>query len=270
MRVRATEPFGAEVSDVRLDTASDGVVAALREETSFRRVLVVREQELGPRTFADFLSRLGESMFTEGETPVADEPRLNLVTNRNRTRPPRSVFHTDTSYVERPPAFTALCAVDVPMRGGETLFSDQVRAARTLPDAARERLAGRTLRHTYTAPGRAEAAAWHPALRRHPLTGETALYLSTPERCARVSGADARTSRRAIQLLYAHSIRARRILRHRWREGDVVIWDDRLTLHKADHSAVHGARAFYRGMVRGERPLMAGAPVVPLRQKVPA
>ena len=70
---------------------------------------------------------------------------LNVVSNVGRTTPPRSVFHVDTSYVARPPAYTALRAVRIPERGGETLFTDQYRAYETLPGDIRTHLAGRTI-----------------------------------------------------------------------------------------------------------------------------
>ena len=69
-------------------------------------------------------------------------PDLNVVSNVGRTTPPRSVFHVDTSYVRTPPAYTALRAVQIPQRGGETLFTNQYRAFDTLPADVRERLDG--------------------------------------------------------------------------------------------------------------------------------
>ena len=221
------------------------------------RVAVFRDQSLDDRDFAGALSALGEMMFTDGETPVPDVPQLNIVTNVGRTRRPRSVFHTDTSYVAQPPAFTALRAVQVPASGGATLFSDQVAVLRALPAKVRSKLEGRRIRHAYGTDTLPEEEAWHPALRRHPETGEAALYLSTPERCDAISDTENGEARRAIRLLYQRSCRAAKLYRHRWRAGDVVIWDGRLTLHRADHSAVVGDRTFHRGMVRGERPIPA-------------
>ena len=261
MRLSPLHPFGAEVTDAALDALSAADPGALREAVCRARVCVFRDQQsLTDEGFADVLSRLGEMMFTTGETPVPHEPRLNVVTNVGRTRKPRSVFHTDTSYVAQPPAFTALRAVDVPERGGPTQFSDQVAVARDLPAWAREALAGRRVRHAYGTDALEEEEAWHPALREHPVTGEVALYLSTPERCDRLSEeADDARAHRALQLLYRRSTRPTQLYTHYWRAGDVVIWDDRTTLHRADHSDVVGARTFHRGMVRGETPIMARA-----------
>ena len=257
MELTPLDPFGASVAAVALDALSDAELETVREAVCRHRVVVFADQHLTDGAFADFLARLGETMFTEGERPVDGEPRLNVVTNVGRARPPRSVFHTDTSYVSEPPAFTALMAVEVPLSGGATLFSDQVRAVRGLPPGARNWLMGRTVRHAGGTMDTSGDEAWHPALRRHPVTGETALYLSTPARCTHISDADEDESRRVIDLLYRHSTRRGRVYRHEWRAGDVVIWDDRLTLHKADHSDVVGHRTFHRGMVRGERPIMA-------------
>ena len=98
---------------------------------------------------------------------------------------------------------------------------------------------------------------WQPLFRRHDLTGETALFLSTPKRCTDLSGVDARTSPRILAALYRHSTRASRLRLYAWKAGDVLTWDNRVTLHKADHGDVSEDRVLHRGMVRGEIPLMA-------------
>lgn len=255
MEVRPLSPFGAEIHGVAVGALDDP--ASVREAVSRARVAGFRGQDVNDRDFLLFLRQLGELMFTTGETAVDGEPDLNVVTNVGRTRKPRSVWHTDTSYVDAPPAFTALRAVEVPESGGETLFTDQVAVASTLPAWALDWLRGRTVRHAYGTEELEEEEAWHPVLRQHPVTGEVAVYLSTPERCDRVSDTDDRMAKRVIELLYRRSTRASNVYRHRWQEGDVVIWDDRLTLHRADHSNVVGDRTFHRGMVRGETPTMA-------------
>ena len=141
-------------------------------------------------------------------------PDLNVISNVGRTTPPRSVFHIDTSYVRQPPAYTALRAVAIPVQGGQTLFTNQYRAAQTLPADVRERLQGRSIRHVVTGvdPGDAQA-------------------------------------RDMIEFLYAHSTDAANTYRHVWSPGDVVMWDNRCVLHRADHSGVAGDRVMHRGMV---------------------
>ena len=257
MRTKTLGPFGVEIVGVRVASLAAGSVDELIEIVSRHRVAVFRAQDADDAAFVRFLGALGDLTFTAGETPVAGAPELNVVSNVGRTAPPRSVFHTDTSYVARPPAFTALRAVRVPRAGGHTLFSDQVRAATTLPARARNALANRTVRHGPTGVEDAGGSARHPLFRRHPVTHEVALFLSTPERCTAMSGVDDVTSARAIAALYRHSTRASGLYRHAWRDGDVVIWDDRCTMHRADHDGVVGDRILHRGMVLGECPISA-------------
>jgi taurine dioxygenase len=255
MRTQALAPFGVAISGFRIAAASNADAAVLADLVARHRVAVFRDQELDDASFVRFLRLFGELTFTAGETPVEGAPALNVVSNVGRTTPPRSVFHTDTSYVARPPAFTALRPVRLPRAGGRTLFSDQVRAAATLSPRVLRALVGRTVLHGPT--GVAGGTTRHPLLRRHPRTGEVALFLSTPERCTALSGVDETTSARAIAALYRHSIRDANVYRHQWRAGDVLVWDDRVTMHRADHADVEGDRVLHRGMVGGEIPLPA-------------
>jgi taurine dioxygenase len=95
----------------------------------------------------------------------------------------------------------------------------------------------------------AETEAEHPLFRRHPVSGRTALYLSTPQRCVAISGMDDDEARETIEHLYAHSTAEGNVHRHRWSPGDVVIWDNGCVLHRADHADVVGDRVMHRGMV---------------------
>jgi taurine dioxygenase len=95
----------------------------------------------------------------------------------------------------------------------------------------------------------------HPLFRRHPITGDVSLYLSTPERCTDLSGMDVPTSRRVVAALYRHSIRPSKLYRHDWQAEDILVWDNRVTMHRADHGQVVGDRVLHRGMVQGEAPL---------------
>ncbi len=248
----ALSPFGVEAAGLEMGQANTKEIWAAKSALANHGVMVLREQADGDAEFVAFLQKLGPVTFTVGETPVPDAPDLNIVTNVGRSRPPRSVFHTDTSYIANPPAFTALRVVTVPDSGGETLFSNQYWAYETLPSWVKQQLARSQVLHVVsglTLNDSQEKQSWHPLFKRHPVSGRTALFLSTPERCQQLSGLGEAESQRAIRLLYRHSIRPRRLYRHRWRAGDVVIWDDRCTMHKADHSQVVGDRVLHRGLV---------------------
>ena len=252
MDVTAWQPVGAKLTGLAVDEVNAGTVDGLRQLLAEHGVLVLPGQSVDDAAFVTFLRSFGDLQFTDGETPLDGFPDLNVVSNVGRAAPPRSQFHVDTSYVRNPPAYTALRAVQVPSQGGATLFTNQYRAFETLPYDVRERLHGRTVTHVVTGvePGE-EASAEHPVFRRHPITGRTSLYLSTPQRCAAISGLDAVETERTIAYLLEHSTRADNILRHAWSPGDIVMWDNACVLHKADQAGVVGDRVMHRGMVAG-------------------
>ena len=210
------------------------------------------------------MAEVGPLTFTPGERPHPDHPYTFVVTNRGRTTPPRSVFHSDTSYVEVPPSYTALAAVEVPEAGGETVFVNQFEALTAAPASLRAALEGVEFLHVATRVADAGAAgegAWHPALRLHPALGRAALYVSARERLAgarrrgRFLGED--EARELIDAAHAQATTGAPVERHAWRAGDLLLTDNRSTLHAADHAGVVGARTLHRVMVRGERPVAA-------------
>lgn len=246
---------GVAVAGLRLGDVDRGTAVELRRLLAEHGVLIMPGQPVGDAGFVAFLRQFGDLAFTEGETPVNGFPDLNVISNAGRRKPPRSVFHVDTSYVRRPPAYTALRAVTLPARGGETLFTNQYRAYETLPAEVRATLAGRTIRHVVTGlnlGGDAETAAEHPVFRRHPVSGRTSLYISTPERCVSVSGMGDAQARDMIAFLYAHSTAEANTYRHVWSPGDIVMWDNGCVLHRADHADVAGDRVMHRGMVSAD------------------
>jgi taurine dioxygenase len=248
------EPVGVEVTGTDLRELDRAGAAELAILLARHGVAVIPDQEINDTEFVAFLRRFGDLVFTTGETPVPGFPDLNVITNQGRTTPPRSTFHVDSSYLRVPPAYTALRAVSIPAQGGETLFTNQYAAFDSLPDDLVSRLEGRSITHVVTGLDLGEddeTEAEHPVFAQHPISGRTALYLSTPKRCAAVSGMTPAESEQTVQELYAHSTREENSMRHAWSPGDVVMWDNRCVLHRADHSAVVGDRVMHRGMVAG-------------------
>lgn len=245
--------LGIEIDELDLSSTETGELRALLAEHG---VLILRRQPLDDAGFLAFLRRFGEMMFTEGETPVPGFPDLNVISNVGRTTPPKSTFHVDTTYVPNPPAYTALRAVEVPETGGSTLFSDQYAAYDTLPADRKADLAGRTVTHRVTGVASdTDSSAEHPLFAVHPVTGRTALALSAPARCVAISGMSTEEAQETVRYLFEHSTRETNVLRHAWAPEDVVMWDNRCVMHKADHSGVVGNRVMHRGMVaNGESP----------------
>ena len=248
-------PFSVAITGVQVSDAGDRDIFHFKGLLAENGVVIFRNQSIDDAEFVSFLKRLGDLMFTAGEKPVPHHPWLNVVSNVGRDRTPRSVFHTDTSYIVKPPAYTALKAISLPECGGETLFSNQYCAFETLPNQVKEKLSSATVLHIASGvklDTDQESQAWHPLFQRHPISGKTALFLSTPERCQVIQGLNLEESQQVIRLLYKHSIRPRRLYRHDWQNGDIVIWDNRCTMHRADHSKVIGDRVLHRGLVASD------------------
>lgn len=259
MQTSRLTPFGTRIEGVTLGRVSPPELTQIVRALVTTGVVVLPGQDdLDDDGFAAFLKRMGSPMTTAGEPVLEHHPTLNRVSNVGRTTPPRSVFHSDTSYAALPPAFTALRAVEVPEAGGETLFASGYDAFDRLPTALRDLVAGALVLHRAT--GVEDATqTWHPLIRLHPMAERPALFMSTPERCVDLKLADGSSRPDLIAEIFDHYTQADRLLRHGWQSGDVVIWDNRCTLHRADHSAVEGDRVLHRGMVAGEAPMLAAA-----------
>jgi taurine dioxygenase len=252
LTVTPLKPFGAIVLGLRVDTLTPARTEQVRRLLADNGMLLLPDQHAGDHQFVNFLRSFGTLTFTIGETPVSDFPDLNLISNIGRPRPPRSSFHTDTSYVQRPPAYTALRAVVAPRRGGDTLFTNQYAAYDALPQHLRAMITGRRATHIATGVKLGDGyqtSAEHPLAMTHPISGRTALYLSTAERCRAVSGLNDSDATKLIGRLLSYSTRKGNIFRHHWAPGDVVIWDNRCVMHRADHRAGDSERVLHRGTV---------------------
>jgi taurine dioxygenase len=261
MNFRALSPFGVEADGMNITDLQASDIIRIEEALANKGFIIFRKQSARDGDFVAFLARLGSLTFTIGEIPVSHQPDLNIVSNVGRTRPPRSVFHTDTSYVAIPPAFTGLRAVNIPVPdGGTFFFSDQYLAYETLPRAVKQQLADAQVLHVVsglTLTADVESQCWHPLFKRHPISGRLALFLSTPERCQAISGIPPAAAGRIVRLLYQHSIRHYRLYCHQWQPDDILVWDNRCTLHRADRAQFSGNwatsplrdRVLHRGLV---------------------
>jgi taurine dioxygenase len=151
-------------------------------------------------------------------------------------------WHTDGAYDEEPFKATQLYALAVPRTGGDTFFASMYAAYDALPQRMKERLEGR--RGAFTYGGRRKATAllnpedrdwtpvFHPIIRTHPETGRKGLYFD-PGKILRIEGLEESESDALIDELTDRMIQPEGEYRHRWRQGDIVIWDNRCSYHKA-------------------------------------
>jgi alpha-ketoglutarate-dependent taurine dioxygenase len=180
-------------------------------------------------------------------------------------------FHTDDSYAESPAAATVLHARALPPSGGgDTCFLDMRAALRSLEPDLRARLIGLRAVHAYnncgafppraaaTGPLEALVEVSHPIVRAHPISGEPALYFDL-DRATRIVGMPQAEGRALLQHLQDHAERAAPLYAHRWRDHDVLIWDNASVQHRASSDFPVGEpRRFWRYMIAGTEPQPAG------------
>ena len=263
--------IGAEITGADAGTGlGDDAIAHIRQALLDHKVVFLRDQSLDYARQVAFAERLGP--LTLGHPTLAsppDRPFLEEIDSRKGTR--ANHWHTDVTFVDRPPAFTLLHAVVIPLVGGDTIWANTVTAYGSLPAELRDLADRLRIVHTnaydYAATAereeRDDAArkaqreefvstvyeTEHPAVRVHPETGERSLVLGGFART--VVGFTPQASRDLIRILQDHVTRPEHTVRWQWRVGDLAIWDNRATQHYAifDYGSEHR---------RGERVTVAG------------
>lgn len=236
-----------------------------------RGVLVFRNQSLTPRSFAAAMEMFGELMPQQVQRfCLPDFPIVGYISNRDRDAPGAAPlvrgeqFHTDHSNFAAPPRATALCAVSLPSRGGNTQFVNVQSAYDDLGVALKRRIGRKRSLHTYQSsrsPRRMAAIApeeraripstEQPLVAVHPVNRRKGLYLNTG-RMEGICGVDRDEADALIDTLMAHCLKQKYEYCHIWRDGDVVIWDNRTVMHKANGDVPPDElRYLYRLMVKG-------------------
>ena len=241
-----------------------------------RSVLLFRHQQLTDEHLLHFSRRLGDLDWAPvqetGRRFVEGHPEIYVVSNVIENGVPigslgagEAVWHTDMSYLDMPPKASMLYALEVPPAGGDTWFCSMYRAYESLPDLLRRRIAGLWLKHdaTYNSGGyvRQGVAAvddpltspgvYHPLVTTHPETGRRALYLGR-RRNAYVRGLPLPESEALLDELWSYATRDEHTWRHQWEQGDVVLWDNRCTMHRRDSFDPHSRRILHRTQIKGE------------------
>jgi len=265
--------FGAEVIGLDLRVLDDERVVAVREALVAHKVLFFRGQDLSDADQVELGRRLGEP--TAGH-PVAssatvDHPEIYDIDSTDPEFSFSDVWHTDVTFMEKPPLGSILRAVRLPSYGGDTSWVDSQLAYESL-SAPVQRLADQL---TAVHDGNREWGAYlrrhgnrgnvwdgeqvtelapveHPVVRVHPESGRKGLFVN-PGFTSHVVGVSDAESRAILDLLYAHLTRPEHTIRHRWRAGDVGIWDNRSTSHYANRDYTE-VRTMRRVTLAGDRP----------------
>jgi taurine dioxygenase len=234
-------------------------------------VLVLRAQDLDEQAQVRFAERFGELSPIHTDHHSATNKAVMYIGNRRKhgrlvgALPLGEMqFHSDQCYQERPAMATMLYAIEIPSAGGNTLFASGYKAYDALPGEVKERLAGKRAVNVYdygggvlerkgmVSPEQGVSCA-HPVVRTHPATGRKSLYVNRLM-THHIEGIPAGESERLLELLFAALERPEFVYEHRWREGDLVLWDNRCTLHARRDFDPNESRWLRRVTIRGDKP----------------
>ena len=236
-------------------------------------VLVMRDQAFAPNEFMSAAQLFGELQpHDKKEHHVPGHPDVSYVSNdefvNGRRIIPGETFHTDHSNHPRPPKATTLYAVTLPTRGGDTQYVNMHNAYDDLPAKTKQQIDGLKALHVYlskysprplgllTEESRQKLPppGIHPLVRTHPENGRKALFLN-PVRMESIVGMEDKEALALIGELMRHSTQKKYEYRHKWRDGDWVLWDNRSVMHQANPDYdMNERRYLYRLMLKGEVP----------------
>jgi taurine dioxygenase len=267
--------LGAELRGVDLRAVDASQFKAIARAWHDHQVILVRGQSLSDQDLIAFSRRFGDLDWAPvqetGRRFVEGLPEIYIVSNVivngqaiGSLGAGEAVWHTDMSYLEVPPMASMLYAIEVPPLGGNTSFCSMYAVYEALPDALKHRIAGLKIKHdgTYNSGGylrqgvtatddpRTSPGALHPLVCTHPDTGRPMLYLGR-RRNAYLAGLDLRQSEALLDELWDFVARPELAWEHVWRVGDLVLWDNRCTMHRRDPFDASARRIMHRTQIKG-------------------
>ena len=279
MRVQKIgEALGAEISGVDLaQPLPPALFAQLRQAWLDHLVIRLREQTLSDPQLLAF-SRLFGDLDPPGPNPYGKaflpaHPEMNVISNIKSAGVPigglgdgEAIWHADMTYVERPPMAAMLYALEVPPEGGDTYWANMYLAYDSLPPKLKSAIEGRVAVHdaTYNSAGmlrkgyqelsdpRQAPGARHPLARVHAETGRKCLFLGR-RRNSYIVGLPLADSEALLDELWAHATQPQFTFRQQWRVGDVLLWDNRCTLHRRDAFDAGARRLMHRTQIKEPR-----------------
>lgn len=278
LKIHPLGVFGAEVQDIDLARASAPDIDAIKRAWYRYDVLLFRRQRLTDDHLLAFSRHFGalDSPPNQGAGRKSPPgyPEVYIVSNvLDEQGEPigalgdgEAAWHTDMSYIAQPPDASMLYSLEIPPSGGDTCFASMKAALNGMPKDLVERLRNLDIKHdgTYDSGGyvrkglqpvddpRTSVGTPHPMIIEHPVSGESAMYLGR-RRNAYIMGLDVAESERLLDEVWSFVETA--VYRHRWAIGDLVLWDNRTTMHRRDAFDPKARRVMHRTQIRG-----SGAP----------
>ena len=269
-------PLGAEMRGVDLARLDDATFQRIHRAWLDHLVLLFRGQKLGDEDLIAFSRRFGDldwaPIMENGRRFVEGHPEIYVVSNViengvaiGSLGAGEAVWHTDMSYLADPPKASMLYAIEIPPHGGNTGFCNMYAAYEAMPAALKRRVEGLTLKHdgTYNSGGYVRAGVTptddpqrspgtsHPIVCTHPETGRRVLYLGR-RRNAYIDGLPIAESEALLDEIWSYATRPELAWYNEWRVGDVVLWDNRCTMHRRDPFDPEARRILHRTQIKGE------------------
>ncbi|WP_137702064.1 TauD/TfdA dioxygenase family protein [Marimonas lutisalis] len=265
---RLTGLFGAEIfgADIRDPNQFDDIRQAFVDHS----VITLRGQTITPEDHLAFARRFGAININRFFAPLNSHPEISLVVKEaDQTGAVGEEWHTDHAYDTEPATGSILHAIDIPPHGGDTIFASTTAAYDALSEPFKRMLEGlhawHSSRHVFGADvadtdsartgriGNAHLATQdvlHPVVIRHPLSGRKSLFVN-PQFTTRIEGLSPIESRHILGAIYEHCQKPEFQARVRWQPGDVTMWDNRATWHKAINDYQGYRREMHRITVEG-------------------
>ncbi len=265
--------LAAEVVDANL--AGSGWETTVSDTFSRHPVLCLRNQPVTPDIYVGAMSKLGQpkpQLHEQYRHPTRNEIMILSSDQVDSKGDGKKIvigkaWHTDDSYTAEPSAVTILQAEILPQTGGDTEFADMRAAYEALPAARKQQIDGLTAEHRYysrrnlgkVASRTPEEEAltppvFHPLVRTHPVTGQKALYIN-PNRVHQICDLPLEEGDALLDELIDHATQPQFTYRHRWQAGDILMWDNRCTMHRANHDYADQPRRMNRILLAGDRPV---------------
>jgi taurine dioxygenase len=266
--------IGAEIKGVDLSRVSGAEVDAIKQAWYRHDVLLFRNQRLTDDHLIGFSRHFGTldppPNQGAGRKSPPGYPDVYIVSNvlDDKGEPigalgdGEAAWHTDMSYAPHPPDASMLYALEIPATGGDTSFSSMKAALARMPESLTRRIWNLDIKHdgTYDSGGylrkglapsedpRSSVGTPHPIVIEHPVSGDRALYLGR-RRNAYIMGLPLTESERLLEEIWSYVETA--IYRHRWAVGDLVLWDNRTTMHRRDAFDPKARRIMHRTQIKG-------------------
>ena len=260
MDIKELSPIGAELLNVDLTQLSKEDVTRIKRCFLDYSVIVFRNQKLNPKDLKNISKLWGEALVHPVFKGIENHPEIIEIRNYGERYHTNAHWHSDVTFEECPPDATLLYSLEVPEEGGDTLFSSQYLAYEDLDKELKSSLSGKLAIHSNIGvlmlsggdPKDAKTVE-HPVFREHPETGKKALYV-TEAFVKSIKDLDPIESQRILELLYKQASKEEYIYRHKWSNGDLVVWDNRSVQHYAEHGYGDATRTMHRLTTSGSKP----------------